>query len=500
MDVIASLTMGFAVALTPTNLLFCFIGVSLGTLIGLLPGIGPAATLSLLLPMTFGMNPTSALILMAGIYYGAMYGGSTTSILVSIPGEASSVMTCIDGYQMARTGKAGPALAIAAIASFIAGTLSVVAMTFVSAPLADFAINIGPPEYFAMMVWGLSAVAYVGEESLSKALLMAALGIFISTIGVDVVTGADRFSYDIAELLDGIDFLILIVGFFAVSEVLLTLEKESGVDIFEFPRKLRELWPSREDLRNSYASIFRGTILGFLIGVAFCGPSIASFLAYGVEKRASKRKELLGSGVIDGVAAPEAANNSAATAALIPLLSLGIPGSGVAAIILGALVLMNVKPGPLLFQEHPDLVWGVIASMYIGNVMLLILNLPMVPVLAQILRIPYYILYPLILLLTFIGVFSINGSLFDLYMLLLFGVLGYALRKMKFPVAPAVLGIVLGPMMEVALRQSMILSHGSWMIFLTQPISGFLLVTLVLMFLSGYIRKGIARITKGRNR
>ncbi len=501
MDVITSLAMGFSVALTTTNLFFCLIGVCLGTLIGILPGIGPGATLALLLPMTFGMNPTSAMIMMAGIYYGAMYGGSTTSILVSIPGEASSVMTCIDGYQMARKGRAGPALAMAAIASFVAGTLSVIAMMLVAVPLADFAIQFGPPEYFALMVWGLSAVAYLGEASLAKALLMAALGVFISTIGVDIVTGTDRFTYDIAELLDGIDFLILIIGFFAVSEVLLTLEKEEGVDLFEFPRKLRELWPSAEDLRYSTGPVLRGTLIGFLIGVLpGTGPTIASFLSYGMERRVCKRKELLGTGAVEGVAAPEGANNAAATGALVPLLSLGIPGSGVAAIMLGALVLMNVKPGPLLLQENPALVWGVIASMYIGNFLLLILNLPLVPLLAQILRIPYFILYPLILLFSFIGVYSVNGSLFDLYLLLLFGILGYVLRKMKFPLAPAVLGIVLGPMMEVALRQSMILSHGSWMIFLTQPISAVLLIALVLMLLSGNIRKGVARVIKSPRR
>lgn len=484
--------MGFSVALSPINLLFCLFGVTFGTLIGILPGIGPAATLALLLPMTFGMNPTSAMIMMAGIYYGAMYGGSTTSILVSIPGESSSVMTCLDGYQMARKGRAGPALAMAAISSFVAGTFSVVAMMLVAAPLADFAIKFGPPEFFALMLWGLSAVAYLGGDSLLKALLMGAFGVFISTIGVDIVTGTDRFTYNQAELLDGIDFLILIIGFFAVSEVFLTLEKESGVEIFKVPRRLRELWPNKQDLKYSYLPICRGTMIGFLIGVLpGAGPSIASFLAYGLEKRFSRRKELLGTGIIEGVASPEGANNAAATGALVPLLSLGIPGSGVAAIMLGALILMNVRPGPMLFKEHPDLVWGVIASMYIGNLILLILNLPMVPILAQILRIPYYILYPLILLFSFIGVYSVNNSLFDLYLLLLFGILGYILRKMDFPMAPAILGIVLGPMMELALRQALILSHGSWMIFFTQPISAFLLISLFLMFLSGYIRRSL---------
>ncbi len=489
MDLLANLQMGFSVALMPMNLLYCLFGVTLGTLIGILPGIGPAATLALLLPMTFGMNPASALIMMAGIYYGAMYGGSTTSILLSIPGESSSVMTCLDGYQMAKQGRAGAALAIAAIASFVAGTFGVVMLMLVAVPLADSALKFGPPEFFALMLWGLSAVAYLSERSLVKALIMAAFGVFVSVIGVDIVTGTERFTYDQAEILDGIDFLILIVGFFAVSEVLLSLEKDETAEIFQAPGTLRELMPSRQDLVDSIGATARGTISGFLLGVLpGVGPSVASFLAYGLEKRFGKRRELVGSGAIEGVASPEAANNSAATAALVPLLCLGIPSSGVSAIMLGALILNNVRPGPMLLQEHPDVVWGVIGSMYIGNVVLLILNLPMVPLLAQILRIPYYILYPVILLFTFVGVYSVNSSLFDIYLLLFFGVLGYFLRRLDYPVAPAILGIVLGPRLELALRQSLILSHGSWTIFVTEPISAVLLAALVLMLISGHLR------------
>jgi putative tricarboxylic transport membrane protein len=489
MDVLAGLQLGFSVALMPQNLLYCLFGCVLGTLIGILPGIGPAATLALLLPMTYGMNPASAMIMMAGIYYGAMYGGSTTSILLSIPGEASSVMTCVDGYQMAKQGKAGPALAIAAIASFVAGTFAVIMMMLIAVPLADSALKFGPPEFFALMLWGLSAVAYLSEKSLLKALIMAVFGVFVSTIGVDIVSGTERFTYDQAELLDGIDFLVLIVGFFAVSEVLLSLEQDENVEIFECPRKLRELMPTIKDLWQSSGAIARGTISGFLLGVLpGVGPSIASFLAYGLEKRFAKRRHLLGTGAIEGVASPEAANNAAATSALIPLLCLGIPSSGVSAIMLGALILNNVRPGPMLLQDNPGLVWGVIASMYIGNVILLILNLPLVPFLAQILRIPYYILYPIILLLTIVGVYSTNNSLFDIYLLLFFGVLGYGLRKMDFPMAPAILGIVLGPRMEFSLRQSLILSQGSWTIFFTEPICATLLACLFLMMISGYLR------------
>jgi len=501
MDVFSNLGMGFAVALTPTNLYFCLIGVSLGTLIGILPGIGTSATLAMLMPITFKLNPTSAMIMMAGIYYGAMYGGSTTSILVSIPGESSSVMTCLDGYEMAKKGQAGPALAMAAIASFIAGTISIVFMMFAATELADLAIHFGPADYFSLMLVGLSAVAYLGGGSLAKSLLMAAFGIFVSTIGVDIVTGADRFSYDNSELLDGIDFLILIMGFFAVSEVLLSLEKESGKQIFKFPTKLRELWPSKADMRYAIAPISRGTIIGFLIGaLPGAGASIAAFLSYGIEKRICKRKDLLGTGIIEGIAAPEGANNAAATGALVPLLSLGIPGSGSAAIMLGALVVMNVRPGPMLFAEQPELVWGIIASMYLGNVMLLILNLPMVPLLAQLLRVPYYILYPVILLFTFLGVFSLNYSVFDLYLLLVFSTLGYVLRKMDFHLAPAVLGIVLGPIMEVALRSALILSQGSWMTFIREPISASLLVAMLLLLTSKYLFRGFKRAAESFNK
>jgi putative tricarboxylic transport membrane protein len=489
MDLLANLYMGFSVALMPMNLLYCLFGVTLGTMIGILPGIGPAATLALLLPMTFGMNPASALIMMAGIYYGAMYGGSTTSILLSIPGESSSVMTCLDGYQMAKQGKAGAALAIAAIASFVAGTFGVVMLMLVATPLADSALKFGPPEFFALMLWGLSAVAYLSERSLVKALIMAAFGVFVSVIGVDIVSGTERFTYDQAEILDGIDFLILIVGFFAVSEVLLSLEKSEEAEIFQAPRTMRELMPTWQDLRDASGATVRGTVSGFMLGVLpGVGPSVASFLAYGLEKRFGKRRELVGTGAIEGVASPEAANNAAATAALVPLLCLGIPSSGVSAIMLGALILNNVRPGPMLLQEHPQVIWGVVGSMYIGNVVLLILNLPMVPLLAQILRIPYYILYPVILLFTFVGVYSVNSSIFDIYLLLFFGLLGYFLRKMDFPVAPAILGIVLGPRLELALRQSLILSHGSWSIFVTEPISAALLAALVLMLISGHLR------------
>jgi putative tricarboxylic transport membrane protein len=458
-------------------------------LIGILPGIGPGATLAMLLPLTFGMNPTSAMIMMAGIYYGAMYGGSTTSILLNIPGESASVMTCLDGYQMAKKGRAGPALGMAAISSFIAGTVSVAALMLTAIPLASYALRFGPPEYFSLMLWGLSAVAYFQSKSLKKGFIMAAFGIFISTIGVDILTGVGRFTYDVSELLDGIDFLIMIMGFFAISEVLLTLEKESGQEVFKVPLKLRELFPNKQDYKESVAPICRGTVVGFLIGVLpGTGPSIASFLSYSLEKKFSKRAEELGTGVIGGVASPEGANNAAATGALVPLLSLGIPGSGVAAIMLGALIMMKVRPGPFLFQEHPDLVWGIIASMYIGNIMLLIINLPFVPLLAQILRIPYYILYPFILLFSFVGVYSIDYSLFDLWLLLIFGILGYFLKKLDFPVVAAVLGIVLGPMMEIALRQSLILSRGDWTIFLTQPISALLLALLFLTLFSRYIK------------
>jgi len=482
LDILTSLIDGFSVALTPTNLLFCAIGVVTGTLIGVLPGLGPAATLGLLLPFTFGMPPTPTLIMMAGIYYGAMYGGSTTSILVNIPGEAASIVACFDGYQLARQGRAGAALGMAAIASFIAGTISVMGLMFLAVPLSEFGLRFGPPEYCVLMLVALTAVGLIGGGALAKSLAMAALGLLISTVGIDVGTGRERLTFGALELVEGISFIIPVMGLFAMAEILISLCDLARKEIFRSPTRLSELFPTLTDLRVSSWPIARGTVLGFVIGVLpGAGATIASFLSYGLERRLAREPERFGKGAIEGVAGPEAANNAAAGGALVPLLALGIPGSGSAAVILGAMILAGIRPGPFLFRDQPDLVWGLIASMYIGNVLLVIINLPLVPLVASILRFPYYILYPVILVLSVVGVYSLNSAFFDLWLLFAFGVAGFFLRKLDFPPAPAILGVVLGPLVESSLRTSLAMSQGRWEIFISRPISGALVVILLLV-------------------
>jgi putative tricarboxylic transport membrane protein len=492
-EILTALAHGFSVAFTPTHLLFCAIGVLVGTLIGILPGLGPGATLALLLPFTFGMPPTATIILMAGIYYGAMYGGSTTSILVNIPGEAASIVTCFDGYQLARQGRAGAALGMAAIASFVAGTISVVGLMLLAVPLSEFGVRFGPPEYCALMLVALTAVGFIGGESMLKSLIMACLGLLVSTVGLDVMTGRARMNFGLIELMEGISFVIAVLGLFAMAEILLTLSEPARGDVFRAPRRLSQLFPTRNDLRVSCWPITRGTLIGFVVGVMpGAGATIASFITYGVERRLAKDPQRFGKGAIEGVAAPEAANNAAAGGALVPLLALGIPGSGSAAVILGAMILAGIRPGPFLFREQADLVWGLIASLYIGNVLLLIINLPLVPLLASLLRFPYWILYPVILVLCVIGGYSLNGAYFELWLLFGFGLAGLFLRQLGFPPAPAILGIVLGPLIESSLRQSLGMSQGSWAIFVTRPIAGFLTAVLFLVLflppLLGWLR------------
>lgn len=484
MDILTSLLYGFSVALEPTNLLFCTIGVVLGTLIGVLPGLGPAATLALLLPFTFGMPPTPTLILMAGVYYGSMYGGSTTSILVNIPGEAASVVTCFDGYQMARQGRAGAALGIAAIASFIAGTFSVVGLMLLAVPLSEFGVRFGPPEYCLLMLLALTAVGLLGSVSLSKAVAMATFGLLVSTIGLDVGTGRERLTFGTVELMEGVNFIVVVMGFFAFAEIFICLGDSARRQIFRTPGRLSELFPTRRDLKVSAMPIMRGTAVGFFLGVLpGAGATISSFMAYGLERRLAEQPERFGQGAIEGVAAPEAANNAAAGGALVPLLALGIPGSGSAAIMLGAMILAGVRPGPFLFQEQANLVWGLIASLYIGNVLLVIINLPLVPLVASLLRCPFYILYPVILVFSVVGVYSLNGSFFDLWLLFAFGLAGYFLRQLGFPPAPAVLGVVLGPLFESSLRQSLGMSQGNWGIFVSRPLSAVLVLLVVAIVL-----------------
>jgi putative tricarboxylic transport membrane protein len=477
METLQQLIMGFQIAITPINLLLCFLGALAGTIIGALPGIGPSAGIAILLPLTFGMNPTSAMIMMAGLYCGAMYGGTITSVLINVPGESSSVMTCLDGYQMALQGRAGKALGIAAIGSFIAGTLSVVFLMLLSIPLVKFALSFGPPEYFALMLMGLCTIAGLTGGSVLKALVGAFLGLLISTPGMDAFSGLPRLTFGFTGLLGGVDFLVVAVGLFGIGEVLYNAEQIMKMEFVTEKIKIKEVWPNRAEWRASAMPITRGTIIGFIIGVLpGAGSTIASFISYAVEKRFSKHPEQFGKGAIEGVAGPESANNSATGGAMVPLLTLGIPGSGTTAIMLGALMMFGLQPGPLLFQKNPDFVWGVIASMYIGNIMLLIMNIACIPLFVKILKIPNSLLFPLIIVFATVGVYSVDGNIFDVWMLYVFGVMGYFMKKFDMPPAPVVLSVVLGPMIERALRQSLTMSLGSYDIFYTRPISAVLLL------------------------
>ena len=491
MGYIDSIIYGFQVTFQPINFLFCGIGVLVGTLVGVLPGIGPAGAMALLLPATFKFSPTSTLILLAGIYYGVQYGGSTTSILVNIPGEASSVITCLDGYQMARKGRAGPALGIAAWGSFIAGTIANLGLMLVAIPLAHAALRLGPPEYFSLMCAGLIIVTYLAQGSVLKAIMMALVGIILGSVGLDVITGLPRFTFGINELTDGIGIVPLVMGLFGISEIFQNLEGNFKREVFK--ARLGNLWPSLKDWIEAKWAIVRGSIIGFLLGILPGGGAvIATFVAYAVEKKVSKNPEKFGTGAIEGVAAPESANNAAAGASLIPLLSLGIPPNPIMAIFFSALLIHGIQPGPLLIREHPDLFWGLVASLYLGNGLLLILNLPLIGVWVKVLEIPYKILFPLILLFCVIGAYSLNNVSFDLYVMILFGVVGWVMRKFGYEGAPLILAYVLGPMMENALRQSLLISQGSFLIFVSRPISGIALgfaFLLLLTTLFPYFRK-----------
>jgi len=478
MDTLTHIINGFAVCLQPINLWYTFVGVFLGTIVGVLPGIGPSATIALLIPVTFGMNPTSALIMMAGVFYGTKYGGSTTAILIRTPGEAASVMTTLDGYEMARKGRAGAALAVSAIGSFIAGTIGVVALTIFALPLASMALKFGPAEYFTLMLFAMTAVASLTGKSPAKGLLATLLGLMISTIGIDLQSGQPRYTMGIAEFQDGVGFVVVVVGMFAVSEVLrglVDIQRGTGAKLLPISGKL---WLTREEWKRSVGPIWRGGVIGFIIGVLpGAGGTIASILSYTTEKRLSKHPEEFGHGAIEGVAGPEAANNADTAGALVPLLTLGVPGGGSTAVLLGAFIMYGIQPGPLLFQNRPDLVWGLVDSMYIGNVMLLILNLPLIGLFVKLLLIPIGILYPLIVSIAAIGAYGISGSVLDLYLILTFGVLGYIFDKVDIPVAPLVLSLVLGGMMEQSFRQAMTISNGNPKIFFSSAIT----MTLVVM-------------------
>jgi len=469
-DLLHGLTYGLAVSLQPGNLAACFVGVFVGTLIGVLPGIGPVATMSLLLPITFTMSPTASIIMMAGIYYGAMYGGSTTSILVNIPGEAASVVTCIDGYQMARQGRAGPALGISAMGSFIAGTFSVVGIMLLAPPLTSIALRFGPPEIFGLLLLGFTMVTYLTAGSKLKAVAMALLGLLLGTVGLDPISARPRFTYGSVTLADGLGLVPIIMGLFGVSEVLLNIG--AGVEQEVFETRIRGLLPSREDWKRSAGPIARGSVLGFLLGILpGIGAIIPTFISYALEKRLARQPERFGKGAIEGVAGPEAANNAATGGSMIPLLTIGFAPNVVMAVLLGAFLIHGVQPGPLLIKEHPDIFWGVIASMYVGNAMLLVLNLPLIGLWVQLLRVPYGILFPLILIFCVIGVYSESSNVWDIVVMLAFGVLGLLMKRFGFEAAPLVLAFVLGRMAEESIRQALLMSGGRLSILLTRPLA-----------------------------
>ena len=488
MEAFQHLMLGFGICFQPINLLVCFIGVLVGTLVGVLPGIGPVAAISLVLPATFKITPVQSLIMLAGIYYGAMYGGSTTSILVNVPGEAASVVTCLDGYQMARQGRAGPALGIAAFGSFIAGTFGVIGLVFLAPPLAEIALKFGPPEYFSLVILGVTLVSYLGGGSLIKDLMMATVGLLLASIGTDIMTGAQRFTFGVIEIAEGWGLVPVVMGLFGISEVLVNIEQELKTSSI-VEGKIKNLLPNLKDWRDSKWPIIRGSILGFFIGILPGGGAlISSFASYAIEKKVSKHPEKFGKGAIEGVAGPESANNSAAQAAFIPLLTLGIPANAVMAILLGALMIHGITPGPLLMEKYPDLFWGTIASMYVGNGMLLILNLPLIGIWVQILKVPYPILFPLILLFCLIGSYSINNMVMDVLVMVVFGLVGYLMKKTNFSGAPLILAFVLGPMLEDNLRRSLIMSYGHFNIFYTRPISAIFIITALIILVSSIIK------------
>ena len=484
MDIFQHVGEGFRIAFQLDNVIFALAGCLAGTLIGVLPGIGPMTGVALLIPLSYGLDPVSALIMMAGVYYGAMYGGSTTSILLNVPGENSSVMTCLDGYPLAQQGRAGPALAIAAIGSFWAGTLAVIALMFFGPLIARVALLFGPAEYFSLMFFALTAVAgFSGEGSATKSLVAMVFGLMLATVGEDLQSGIARFNFGNAQLMDGLEFLVVALGLFAVAEVIASMQEEE-IRGLEALKRIGRVMPTWQDLKQSFGAMNRGGLVGFLMGaLPGGGATISSFMAYDLEKRVSRHPERFGKGAIEGVAAPESANNAAAIGALSHLLTLGIPGSGTTAIMLGAFIMFGIRPGPLLFRDHPAVVWGLIASMYLGNLILLVLNLPLVGLFARITLVPRTILLPMILAFSALGVYTVNSSVQDLVIMSAFGAVGYFMRKQGFPLPPVVLAMVLGGLMEQAMRQAMTISDGNPAVFVTQPISAaFLAFGLISLF------------------
>ena len=501
MDVFQGLFNGFSIASTGSNLLYCFLGSLLGTAVGVLPGLGPAATISLLLPVVYAMNsPATSIIFLAGIYYGAMYGGSTTSILMRIPGEAASVVTCIDGYEMSQKGKAGAALGIAAIGSFIAGTVGVIGLTFLAPPLAAFALRFGAPEYFSLMLFGLLLAVFLSGDSPIKGTIMLLTGIVLANVGLDPISGQERFTFGFVALQGGFDFVTLAMGLFGLSEILLTLESKESAEFVT--KTIGKLFPTAKDWAESKWPIFRGSLIGFFAGIIPGGGAVvASLTSDAVEKKLSAHPEEFGHGAIAGLAGPESANNGASSSSFIPLLTLGIPCNASIAMIFAALLIQGVTPGPFLITEHADVFWGVIASMYIGNIILLVLNLPLVGLWVQLLKVPFGILGPIIVLFTTVGCYSLSNEVFSIYVFIAFGILGYILRKLKFEPGPMVMSFILAPLIENAFRQALLMSNGSMAIFVTRPISGTLMALFALVlcwqFVSSYRRRNESACENG---
>jgi putative tricarboxylic transport membrane protein len=493
MGPLEGLLYGFTIALTPANLLACFVGVFVGTVVGVLPGIGPVGAMALLLPSTFALDPAAALIMLAGIYYGAMYGGSTTSILVNVPGEAGSVVTLLDGYQMTRKGRAGAALAIAAVGSFVAGTIGVVGIMLAANWLADLAVQFGPPEYFAITLGGILLLSRLSGGSVVHALVMVSIGLALGTVGMDSISALRRFTFGSVQLAQGVELVPVIMGLYGVAEVLLLAEQGiKRVDVAGV--RLRELFPTRGEWRQAAAPIGRGSIVGFVTGLV-PGPAavLSTFISYTLERKLSRTPERFGHGAVEGLAGPEAANNAATAGAMVPLLSLGIPFSPATAILLGALMIHGLQPGPLLISQRPEVFWGFIASMYIGNAMLLVLNLPLVGLFVSVLRLPQHVLATLVLMLCLVGAFSLNNSYLDLWVLAIFGVFGYALRKMGVDASPLVVALVLGPMMEKTLRQALFLTRGSVVELVARPLTAAILVITLVAFLAPLVVRLVRR-------
>jgi putative tricarboxylic transport membrane protein len=494
MDLLQNLANGFSVALTPTNIFFAFVGVLAGQIIGVLPGIGSVVGVSLLLPLTFGMDPTSAIIMLAGIYYGSQYGGTITSVLINMPGEAATVATTLDGYQMARQGRAAKALGIATIGSFIAGTFGVIVVTVLSPTLAEFALQFGPPEYFALILLGFTAIGAIAGSSLAKGLTSVAFGLLLSTVGLDIMSGQPRFTFGEDWLLSGFDFVVVAIGVFGIGEALDGMMSPAGHPIIRTSLSWRDSIPSAAEWIRSRGAIVRGALVGTVVGaLPGAGSTLASFMAYSFERSASKHPEEFGKGAIEGVAAPESANNAASASAMIPLLTLGVPGSGTTAVLLGGFLLWGLRPGPLLFTQHPEFAWGLIASMYIGNVMLVVLNFFANPIFATMLWVPYAIQAAFVVLFAVIGAYSLNNNPFDVLVMIAFGVLGFAMKRLNYSAAGLILGLVLGDTAEKSLRQSLTLSRGDWSIFFSRPVSAVLMVLAIAVLLWPLVRKAVVR-------